>query len=205
MSSASPRKIILATRNPGKLREILAILGDLPLEWQTLCDYPNCPEAVESFSTYRENASEKARVAAIFCKEWVLADDSGLEVEALGGAPGVFSARFAGAGARDKENNQKLLAELARIGKTDSPASFRCLMVLRNPGGEEWIAEGEWRGRITERPRGKNGFGYDPLFFLPELGKTSAELPPNEKNRISHRARALEEIKKQRIIVESSG
>lgn len=190
-----PLKIVVATRNPGKLREIAALLDELPVELATLADYPACPEAEENATSYLENAREKARVAAEFCGTWVLADDSGLEVEALDGAPGVRSARYAGDGASGEENNAKLLQELAAKGRPESPAAFRCVMVLRNPEGREWLAEGRWAGRITPTPRGARGFGYDPVFFLEERGLTAAELPAEEKNRISHRGQALSQMK----------
>jgi len=190
-----PKTIVVATRNPGKLKEILAIMGDLKIEWRTLADYPDCPEAIESGSTFRENAAIKAKVAGEFSGQWSLADDSGLSVDALAGAPGVYSARYAGEAADDSDNNEKLLRELKAIGQCESPAAFRCAMLLRSPDGREWEGHGEWRGRITDRPRGANGFGYDPLFFLPELDRTSAELSPEDKNSRSHRAQALRQIR----------
>jgi len=193
--STGPKLIVVATRNPGKLKEILAIMTGLGIEWRTLADYPECPEAVESGTTFEENARIKAKVASESTGEWALADDSGLAVDALGGAPGVYSARYAGAGADDRLNNEKLLRELRAAGQADSPAAFHCAMVLRSPEGREWSSHGAWPGRITESPRGANGFGYDPLFFLPELNCTSAELNPEEKNSRSHRAQALRQIR----------
>lgn len=169
------KTIVVATRNPGKLKEILAIMGDLKIEWRTLADYPECPEAIESGSTFRENAAIKAKVAGEFSGQWSLADDSGLSVDALNGAPGVYSARYAGEAADDRGNNEKLLRELRTAGQVDSSAAFHCAMVLRSPDGREWNSHGEWRGRITDQPRGVNGFGYDPLFFFPN----SNALPPN--------------------------
>ncbi|MFO1464451.1 MAG: RdgB/HAM1 family non-canonical purine NTP pyrophosphatase [bacterium] len=187
-------KILLATRNEGKLREIRQILADPRIEWLSLRDYPSCPEARESADTYLENAREKARLAAEHSGLWALADDSGLEVEALGWRPGVRSARFAGPAADDRANNRRLLEELSEVPPERRRAVFRCVLVLRSPQGQELSAEGELWGKIAAEARGEGGFGYDPLFCL-ESGSCLAELSPEEKNRISHRTRALENLK----------
>lgn len=190
-------KIVLATRNRGKIREINKILSDLPVEIASLLDFPECPMAAETHDTYMENAREKARVAAKFCGTWALADDSGLEVEALDGDPGVKSARYAGEGVSYDDNNQKILAALKGVSTEGREALFRCYMVLQNPEGREWVTDGELRGRIADKPVGEHGFGYDPIFFLPEEGKTLAQMTLQEKNQISHRTQALQKMKHQ--------
>ena len=187
-------KVVLASGNPGKVREIEAIAGKrLELVLQSALDIT---EAAEPHSTLVENALAKARHASRAARLPALADDSGLCVEALGGEPGVHSAYYAGhAGSReerDARNNARLLAELT----DDRRAYYCCLMVLvrRAEDPRPLIAEGLWHGEIAHAPRGTNGFGYDPLFLLPELGKTAAELAPADKNRISHRALALRKL-----------
>ncbi len=187
-------KVVLASGNPGKVREIQAITGPgLELVLQSALDIT---EAAEPHPTFVENALAKARHASRAARLPALADDSGLCVEALGGEPGVHSAYYAGhAGSReerDARNNARLLAEL----KDDRRAYYCCLMVLvRHPEDPRpLIAEGIWRGEIARSPRGTNGFGYDPLFLAPELGKTAAELASADKNRISHRAAALRKL-----------
>jgi len=187
-------KLVLASGNPGKVREIEAIAGgSLELVLQSTLDIA---EAAEPHSSFVENALAKARHASRAARLPALADDSGLCVEALGGEPGVHSAYYAGRTGsreeRDARNNAKLLVEL----KDDRRAYYCCLMVLvRHPEDPRpLIAEGLWHGEIARSPRGTNGFGYDPLFLLPGLGKTAAELPAEEKNRISHRAVALRKL-----------
>jgi XTP/dITP diphosphohydrolase len=187
-------KLVLASGNPGKVREIEAIAGgSLELVLQSTLDIA---EAAEPHSTFVENALAKARHASRAAGLPALADDSGLCVEALGGEPGVHSAYYAGRTGsreeRDVRNNARLLAEL----KDDRRAYYCCVMVLaRHPEDPRpLIAEGLWHGEIARSPRGTNGFGYDPLFLLPALGKTAAELPAEEKNRISHRALALRKL-----------
>lgn len=192
--SERPRRIVIATQNLGKLREIREILSDWPVEWETLRGYPGCPEALESAPDYLNNAREKASLAAEYCAEWALADDSGLEVEALDGAPGVRSARYAGEKASDAENFQKLIEELASRSATNRKAAFRCTLVLRHPDGRELIGEGELRGHIAELPRGDGGFGYDPIFIPEGFDRSLAELSPQEKNSLSHRRQALRSL-----------
>lgn len=185
-------KIVLATKNAGKIREIRDLLADCSLEILPLTDFVS-EEVEETGLTFVENALIKARHAATHSGLPAIADDSGLEVDYLHGAPGVLSARFAGPGSNDAENNAKLLDELTGVPDEWRGARFRCVMVYlrhaRDPSPV--IAQGVWEGRIVHEPRGDNGFGYDPLFFLPECGCTSAELTPGDKNRLSHRGKAL--------------
>ncbi len=193
--SANPPEVVIATRNPGKFREIKAILSSLPLKFLSLEDFPDLPEVVEDGATFAENAGKKARTIADFTGRLAIADDSGLVVDALQGRPGVFSSRYAGENATDRERCQKLLEEMASIPEGKRQARFMCAMAVALPRGRMEVVEGECRGRVTSAPRGKRGFGYDPIFFVPQFGKTMAELEPEEKNRISHRARALEKLK----------
>lgn len=189
------RRLVLATRNNGKIREIRAILADLPLEIVDLRAYPDAPEVPEEGPDFAANARGKALAIAAHTGEWTLADDSGLEVEALDGAPGVFSARYAGVHGDDRANIAKLLAEMASVPEGRRRARFVCLAALAAPDGSCFLAEGECGGVIARNPRGENGFGYDPVFFLPEYGLTMAELPEELKNEISHRARALAKLR----------
>lgn len=194
MSSQRP-KLLLATKNRGKVREVSEILSGLGVEVVCLADLPGAPEVDEDGETFVENARKKAHALASWSGSMTLADDSGLEVEALGGRPGVRSARYAGDRATDEENNRKLLEELRGIGPEARRARFRCVMVLAAPDGREWVTEGTWEGVIAAEPRGSSGFGYDPVFLLPEQNRTVAELLPEEKNRMSHRAMALRGIR----------
>jgi len=193
--TANPQEVVIATRNPGKFREIKAILSSLPLKFLSLEDFPDLPEVVEDGATFAENAGKKARTVADFTGRPAIADDSGLVVDALQGRPGVFSSRYAGEKATDRERCQKLLDEMASIPEGKRQARFVCVMAVAFPRGRMEVVMGECRGSITSAPRGKRGFGYDPIFFVPQFGKTMAELEPEEKNRISHRARALEKLK----------
>ena len=189
--------LLIATTNPGKLREVIALLGDLPIRHETLADHPQVPVAVEDADTFEGNAEIKALHYARATGRWTLADDSGLEVDALQGAPGVFSARYAGEGCGDAANNGKLLRELEARPLERRTARFRCAVALAGPQGPVATATGTLEGFILDAPRGTNGFGYDPLFFVPELGKALAEIEPDMKNRISHRGRALRIIRTQ--------
>ena len=193
--SAIPREVVIATRNPGKLREIEAILSPLHLNLLSLRDFPDLPEVEEDGATFAENAGKKARAIARLTGRPSIADDSGLAVDALGGQPGVLSARYAGGNATDRERYQKLLDEMTEIPEGKRQATFVCTLAVAFPKGKMQIVEGECRGWITLAPRGKHGFGYDPIFFVPEFDQTMAELEPEVKNRISHRARALEKLK----------
>jgi XTP/dITP diphosphohydrolase len=188
-------KLVLATSNPGKLREIGALFKPLAIELVSQADL-GIEDAEEPHATFLENALAKARHASRAAGLPALADDSGLCVEALGGEPGVHSAYYAGREgtreARDARNNEKLLLSL----KEERKAYYACIMVcVRHPDDPRpLVAEGLWRGEIARAPRGQNGFGYDPLFFIPALGKTAAELAPGHKNRISHRGIALQKL-----------
>jgi len=183
-------KLLVATRNRHKLDEIRAILSWPGVELVGADAHAQpLPEVIEDAATFEGNAIKKARTLCDASGLWTLADDSGLEVDVLGDAPGVFSARYAGEGAGDSANNARLLRELE--GLDDRRARFRCVLALAAPDGRVWTVEGRCEGRIARAPSGAGGFGYDPLFH-PDGGTCSfAELPPGEKNRISHRARAL--------------
>ncbi len=186
------KKIILASNNPGKIREIQSLLSGHDMEILPQASFVQ-EEAEETGQTFLENALIKARHAARLSGLPAIADDSGLEVDALGGAPGVFSARYAGAGAGDRENNVKLLTKLTKVEDDLRTARFRCVMVYVRDAEDAnpLIAEGTWEGKILREARGGHGFGYDPLFFVPDQGRSSAELPPEVKNRLSHRGQAL--------------
>ncbi len=188
-------QVVLASGNRGKLKEIQALLS--PLHVRVLPQTALAvPQVEETCPTFVENALLKARNAARFTGLPALADDSGLEVEALGGAPGVYSARYAGPDADDAANIAKLLEALASFGLEERRARFRCVLVfLRHAlDPSPLIAEGSWEGIIAEEPRGEGGFGYDPVFYLPKLGRTAAELTPQEKNALSHRGQALRQL-----------
>lgn len=187
------KKIVAATKNPGKLREIVSALKELPAEIFSLADFENIPDAVEDGKTFEENALIKAKFFAEKTGCACLADDSGLEVDALGGKPGVLSARFAGFHADDGTNNQKLLDELKKVGVRESPARYRCALCFYDTDGSKIETFGTIEGTIKIFPKGSGGFGYDPYFYIDET-KTMAELTPDEKGRISHRGEALEKI-----------
>jgi XTP/dITP diphosphohydrolase len=191
-------KILVGTTNPGKLLEVEAILKDLPLEVVSLTSLGTRPKIVEDGESFEENAKKKALTLAEFSGHVTLADDSGLEVDALGGAPGIFSARYGGEEADDLKNNEKLLRELARIPLQERGARFVCVIALCAPislAGAEWVFRGECEGWITFIPKGENGFGYDPLFFYPPFGKTFGELDRETKSLVSHRGKALKKFK----------
>jgi XTP/dITP diphosphohydrolase len=185
------KRLVVATLNKGKLKEIRAILADLPVEVLSLMDYPELPPVVEDGETFEANAAKKALHVATSTGYLTLADDSGIEVDALGGAPGVQSARFAGPEATDAANNAKLLRLMEAVPEERRTARFRCVMALATPEGRVEVAEGVCEGRLSRREMGDKGFGYDPLFFVPEYGMTFGELPEGIKNAISHRGRAL--------------
>lgn len=188
---STPRHtILIATTNPGKLREIRQVAGDLTIEWRTLDDVGNFPEPIEDADTFEGNAEKKARHYCGLTGMWTLADDSGLEVDALNGAPGVHSARFAG-GRDDQANNVKLVNMLRDVAPDRRTARFVCAMVLVSSKGMLATTRGVIEGVIIDQPLGANGFGYDPHFLVPDLGKTTAQLDPDHKNRISHRGQAL--------------
>ena len=183
--------LVVATGNLGKLKEIREILGP-EVNLLTLQVFPDLPEVVEDGDTFQANAVKKARTVATLTGHPALGDDSGLEVDALNGAPGVYSARFAGESATDAENNALLLDRLKDVPEAERTARFRCVVAIAAPDGAAHISEGSCEGRILAVPRGDGGFGYDPLFLVPELDRSFAELPASEKNRISHRGRALQ-------------
>ena len=186
------RSLLLGTRNPGKVIEIVSILANSDWSFSSLQEFPNVGEAEENFATFAENAIAKAQFYASATGLCALADDSGLEVEALGGAPGVFSARYAGAHASDADRRTLLLSELAKVGESNRRARFVAVVVIATPNGEILnISEGTCSGTIAFSPRGTGGFGYDPLFIPDGHTQTFAELPDIIKNQISHRARAL--------------
>lgn len=182
--------IVLATKNQGKVKELAKMMQEFNIEVKSLGEYDHVPEIIEDGSTFMENAVKKATTISEYMGVPALADDSGLEVEALGGRPGVFSARYAGMNATDEENNTKLIHELQGVPEENRKARFCCALAFVIPGEEMIQAEGACEGEIILEPRGSKGFGYDPVFFLPELGKTMAELTPEEKNQISHRGKA---------------
>lgn len=183
-------KLLIATRNRGKKREYARLLQGLEVELIALDDLGVTKTIKEDGASYTENALLKARGYAAATGLLTLADDSGLEVDALDGAPGVLTARYAGEGATDEQRYSLLLEQLKDVPPEHRTARFRCVIALAWPDGRVEITEGVCEGRITREPRGEHGFGYDPVFYVPEYGCTMAELPPEIKNRISHRARA---------------
>jgi XTP/dITP diphosphohydrolase len=171
------------------------MLAGTGIEPLSLLDYPSIPEIEEDGSTFLENALKKAKTVADSTGETALADDSGIEIDFLGGRPGIYSARYSGPGATDEKNNCKVLAELKGVPLEKRTAAFRCVLVLYGPDGKYQVFEGSWKGLIGFEPRGTLGFGYDPIFIDPQLQKTAAELVPEIKNRVSHRAQAFIKLK----------
>lgn len=190
-------KLIIATHNPGKVKELEGMLTPLGFEVESLLDYPDAPETEETGTTFEENAALKATEAAAYFGHAVLADDSGLEVDALDGAPGVYSARFAGPEKSDEANNALLLEKLN--GETNRTARFVCALCLAKSSGETLTVRGTIEGTIGYSPQGENGFGYDPLFIVPSLHKTAAELERDEKAVVSHRGQALRKLEAEII------
>ena len=186
---------MLATRNPDKREELAALLGDLGIKIRTLADFPDAPEVVEDGDTCRANAVKKAVAIARHTGLPAVADDTGLEVEALGGRPGVHAARYAGERATYEDNWRKLIRELDGVPRQRRRARFITVAAVAMPSGKVEVAEGMLEGVIAEAPAGTLGFGYDPIFVVPQLGKTLAQLAPGEKNRISHRARAFSKVR----------
>ncbi len=189
------RELVLATRNQDKGRELAALLKDLGIRIRTLAEFPAAPEVVEDGETCEANAVKKAVAIAQYTKLPAAADDTGLMVEALGGRPGVHAARYAGEGATYEDNCKKLLHELAGVPRERRGARFVTVAAVADPKGTVEVVQGSLDGLITEAPAGTKGFGYDPVFFVSELGKTLAQLTPEEKNRISHRARAFAKVR----------
>lgn len=184
-------RLVLATRNQGKVRELQDMLKSTNFEVVSLAEYPELPEVEEDGDTFLANAVKKAREIAAATGELTMADDSGLEVDYLGGAPGVHSARFAGEHGNNRANNEKLLKLLEGVPWEKRTARFRCVVAVATPDGEVETAEGTCEGIITPELRGEEGFGYDPLFYFPIYEKTFAELDPDLKNSVSHRGKAL--------------
>ena len=187
-------KILLATQNLGKVRELRDLLMDEEIEVLSLQDIPDWEDVEENGVTFAENAALKAREAVRRTGLIALADDSGLEVDTLEGAPGVYSARYAGEPKDDERNIDKLLQLLETIPEDKRTARFRCALVMATPFGEEYLTEGAVEGRILTQRRGLDGFGYDPVFYLPEFARTMAELTLAEKNKLSHRAQAFRQV-----------
>ncbi len=196
MQHAHPgERIVLASNNAGKVREINQLLAERRIQILPQSEF-GVPDIEETGLSFVENAILKARNAAAHSGLPAIADDSGIEVDALRGAPGIYSARFAGAGASDRENLDKLLEEMTAVPDDERTARFQCLLVYMSHGADPTplICQGTWEGSILHAPRGKNGFGYDPVFFVPGEGRSAAELPPEIKNRLSHRGQALQKL-----------
>lgn len=191
------RKIIIATKNPGKARDFSVLLEPAGYEIETLLDHPEIPDVEETGYTFEENARLKAETISALLGVPVLADDSGIIVDALDGMPGVYSARFAGEPKSDAANNAKLLAMLGELRNSSRTAHFHCTLVVAHPTKKSLVVEGVLDGEIAKYPSGEYGFGYDPLFYIPTLQKTMAELTDEEKNQISHRAIAMQRLREQ--------
>ncbi len=189
-----PNRILLATKNEGKVREYRSLLKRIPFQLLMPADVGIDADVEETGASYRENASLKASVLAAQSGILSLADDSGLEVDALGGEPGPMSARYAGEGASDKDRVDRLLHKLEGVPMEERTASFKCVIAVADPDGRVEFCEGECRGVIALHPVGEGGFGYDPVFYLPQLGKVMAELPLEVKNDISHRGQAAQKV-----------
>lgn len=189
------RELVLATRNRHKAQELASLLSDLGISIRTMDAFPQVPDVIEDGKTCEANAIKKARAVSRATGLLAVADDTGLEVDALGGQPGVYAARYAGEHVTYEDNWRKLLRELSGVPHDRRTARFITVAAIASPSGEVQVAEGQLQGVITEEPAGAQGFGYDPVFFVPELGKTLAELSPDEKNRISHRAKAFAQVR----------
>ena len=188
-------RLVLASKNKGKILELREMLAGIPLEIVSLADFPAIPEVIENGGAFAENAVIKAKAIAEATGELTMADDSGLEVDALNGEPGIYSARYGQPGWSDRERYRFLLEKLQDVPLEKRTARFRCAVALYNPDlNRVEQTDGTVEGLIIDQPRGNYGFGYDPVFLIPELGKTMAELSPEEKNRFSHRARAVEKM-----------
>ena len=190
-------ELLVATTNPGKFREVSAFLKNLPLKIVSLADLVDPPVVTEDGATFEENAVKKARALAEFSGLLTLADDSGLEVDALNGAPGIYSARYAGAQCDDSKNNEKLLSELRSVSEEKRSARFVCALALCSPGSKkiaDWTVREVCEGRIAFSLQGTHGFGYDPLFFYPPMNKTLGEIERDTKSTVSHRGKALNRL-----------
>jgi XTP/dITP diphosphohydrolase len=189
-------EVVVASGNKGKIREIRDALKGFGLRIYALSDFQDVPEVEEDGHSFTENARKKARFYSKLFGKLTIADDSGLEVDSLKGLPGIYSARYAGERASSQQNNEKLLREIQGVPISKRGARFKCIIAVKSPDGREAIAEGSCKGRIGFKEKGRRGFGYDPLFILPKYGKTMAELTLEEKNRVSHRGKALRKLKK---------
>jgi XTP/dITP diphosphohydrolase len=190
------KEVIIATKNAGKVKEFQALFAQKGIEVKSLLDFNDCPDVEETGKTFAENAILKAETIANYFNKIVIADDSGLAVDALNGKPGVYSARYAGENKNDAENIAKVLEELKEVPFEQRTARFHCALAVAIPHQRTIVVEGTCEGYIAEEPRGTNGFGYDPIFYVPEKQKMMAELSKEEKNKISHRANALKELEK---------
>lgn len=188
------KEILIATKNKGKVREFAELFAEFGFQVKSLLDIDDTVDVIEDGMTFQENAAKKAETIADLYNIPSIADDSGLIVDALDGRPGVFSARYAGEGKDDDANLQKVLAELAEVVDDKRTARFHCSLAFAIPGKETIIVDGTCEGMITREPIGEQGFGYDPIFYLPTLGKTMAQLSKQEKNSLSHRANALTKL-----------
>ena len=189
------KEFIIATKNQGKLREIRELLKDFDFKVTSLADYPDAPDIVEDGDSFAANALIKANIIGRYTGKLVMGEDSGIEVDYLNGAPGIYSARFAGEHATDEDNNKKLMQELSGVSADKRSARYQCYCALVDGDKQIDIVHGSCEGFITEDPRGNNGFGYDPYFLIEEYGKTFGELDPSIKAKISHRAQALKLVK----------
>ena len=199
-----PKQILIGTKSAAKLREIKDILGDLPCTLLTPEEVGPLPEVAEDGATFEDNACKKAYELAKHFNMAVLADDSGIEVDALGGRPGVLSRRYAGEDATDAENNLKLLAELEGVLDDQRTARYRCVVALATPRGLQLTADGSCEGRIAHEPSGAGGFGYDPLFFYSPYGTTFGSIDAVLKNQVSHRAEAVRKLKESLLKIRKS-
>jgi XTP/dITP diphosphohydrolase len=188
------KTVIIATKNEGKAREFESLFAQKGYEVKTLLDFPDSPDVEETGTTFEENAILKAEAISKEYHQVVISDDSGLIVDALDGRPGVYSARYAGEDKNDEANTNKVLRELEGVPEANRTARFYCALAVASPNQETIIVSGTIEGYITEQPIGENGFGYDPIFYVKELGKTTAELTKEEKNKMSHRAKALKAL-----------
>jgi XTP/dITP diphosphohydrolase len=189
------RELVLATRNHNKVTELVALLGDQGITIRTLDEFPDAPDVIEDGDTCEANAVKKARIIAEFTGLPAVADDTGLEVEALGGRPGIYAARYAGEDATYEDNCRKLLRELKGVPREQRSARFLTVAAIALPEAGVWVAQGTLDGVIVEEASGTLGFGYDPVFLIPALGKTLAQLSADQKNAISHRAKAFAKVR----------
>ena len=191
------KELVIATKNKGKIKEIQAAFQHIGVRVVSLLEFQEIPDAIEDGETFEENALIKAKFYAKLTGKACLADDSGLEVNALNGAPGVYSARYAGSNATDQDNNLKLLAQLHKVNGIGSKARFRCVLAFVDTNGKTILCDGSCEGVILDKERGAGGFGYDPLFLIEKLNKSMAEITLEEKNQISHRGAALKLMAKE--------